>query len=521
VRAISPFVVFALVSTPPLALAQTITSAAKEGDAVAGVGNVTSINNVAVNGFGDWIVEVDTDNADTNTDAALLKNGALHLREGDALPAPAGASLDSFDSVNLNNNGDSGWNFFLDGTSGTGDDSGIYFNTALVLQEGTVSSSSDFSPGTTYIGFFEATIDNNDSDQILVVASVDDPAIPSSVDRALVILDIDGSGNLIAENVHAKEGDVLSGQTEGVNDFGTGPHQVAFNDAGDIMFFADVGTNTATDGTIYLHDTLLAQEGSASPVDGRNYELLSSRGLDLSNDNGHHVYKANLDGDTTDDEVIVRDGAVFRREGDTLPPIAPFLLTSFGTGSGPVQVDQSGHVLWYGDWDDPNLDVDTGLFLDDDLLVQEGVTMIDGLLVDTIASGQDAFEMSENGLYVIFEATLVGGINGAFLIELESPVAVEPLAATTAIVGVVPNPFVRGTEIRFYVERSGAVEISILDVAGRRVRAYGRASYGAGQHAVAWDGRDTAGRPVPAGVYFSRLRANGVSETRKLTFLGR
>ena len=56
--------------------------------------------------------------------------------------------------------------------------------------------------------------------------------------------------------------------------------------------------------------------------------------------------------------------------------------------------------------------------------------------------------------------------------------------------------------------------------ARRRVRQFDRSSYGTGGHAVAWDGRDAAGRPVPAGVYFSRLRANGVSETQKLTFLG-
>jgi hypothetical protein len=411
-----------LLAVPLAASAITITPALVEGDAVAGVGVVTRIDNLAVNNDGAWLVEADTDHANTDADQVLVRDGVLYLREMDPLAEPAGANLDSFDSINLNNNLDSGWNFFLDGTAGSNDDSGIYFNTTLVIQEGDISTSPDFSPGTPYIGFFDAKIDNNNSNQIFMVASIDDPAIPTSVDRALVVLDIDASGNLLAENVIAKEGDILSGQVDAVSDFGTGPHQSSFNDFGDVLFFADLDGASTTDGVVYLNDMLLAQEGSASPVGGRNYEFLSSRGMNLSN--ARYVFKANLDGDTSDDDLIIRDGAVFRREGDSLPAIGAFTFTSFGTGSGPVQVDNAGNVLWYGDWNDPDTDIDTGLFLNDQLIVQEGVTMIGGLLVDTISSGSDAFQMSKNGAWVIFEATLEGGINGAFLIDLQVPIPV-------------------------------------------------------------------------------------------------
>jgi flagellar hook assembly protein FlgD len=44
----------------------------------------------------------------------------------------------------------------------------------------------------------------------------------------------------------------------------------------------------------------------------------------------------------------------------------------------------------------------------------------------------------------------------------------------------------------------------VLDVGGRRV--WSRALPGtAGRHRVAWDGRDSGGARVPAGVYFARL----------------
>ncbi len=399
-----------------------------EGDMAGTVGVVTSIDNLAVNNAASWIVEVDTNNPDANTDGALVKDDAVHLREGQALAAPPNSSIDSFDSVNLSNTGHSGWNFFLAGTGGTNNDSGIFRNAALVIQESNFSTSPSFSPMTPYIGFFDSKI--NDSDQILVVASIDDPAIASTVDRALVRLEMAGN-TLLSETVLAKEGDLLAGQTETVADFGTGPHQSAFNNNGDALYFADLNGNTATDGAVYRNATLLAQEGAASPVMGRNYETLSSRGLDL-NGSGDYVFKANLDVDAADDEVIVKNGALFVREGGTLPAIAGFAFTGFGITSGPVQIDDQGNVLWFGDWNDPNTDKDTALFLNDQVVIGEG-ELVDGQVLDEISNGDDAFQICDNGRWILFEGTFVGGVSAAFLVDVMDktvPVAIADFAAT-------------------------------------------------------------------------------------------
>ena len=388
-----------------------------EGDPLAGVGNVTSILNLTINDSGDWIVEVDTDNANTDIDGALVKTGALYIQEGQALTAPAGASVDTFDTVNLSATGHSGWNFFLDGTTGTSDDSGIYFDDILVLQEGTLSTSPSFSAGTPYIGFFECKI--NSANQILVVASVDDPAIATTVDRALVVFQVDGLGSLLSETVFVKEGDQLAGQTDLVSTTGSGPHNFAYNELGDIMFVADLDGSTTTDGVVYLNNALLAQEGSPSPVAGRNWLTLSTSVRMSLNDNGDWVHTGTLDAPTTDDLVIIKNGALFRQEGEMLAAISPFALTSFGTG--PVEIDAAGNVLWFGDWDDPDTTKDTGLFLNDTLLVQEGVTMIGGVVIQSLVSFTDGFKLSPNGRYVIFEATLANGVNGAYMIDLEAP----------------------------------------------------------------------------------------------------
>ena len=397
-------------SDPALVPAQVVL----EGDAVAGVGAITSIDNLAVNGAGDWLIEADTNNADTNIDSVVLGWLGLEYQEGQLMVLPAGSSLDSFDALTLNDAGDTGWNLFLSGTTGTNDDTGIYRNGDLVLQEGTLSLAAGFSANTPYIGFFETKYNANE--QILVIASVDDPLIASTVDRALVIFQVDGTGALLSETIVAKEGDTLPGQLFPAADFGTGPHNIAFNDAGDVMFFVDTTDPvTAADGAIYLNSTVLAQEAQPSPVAGRNWLSLSSSPMDLSNNGQHTVFRGQLTIPTTDDQLVVLDGAKFVQEGDTLPDISPFLLTAFGTGA--VRVTDGGDVVWIGDWDDPVTTQDVGLFYNGQLLVQEGVTTVGALTVESIATVQDNFAVSADGRYILFEASLTGGLNGAFLLD--------------------------------------------------------------------------------------------------------
>ncbi|MBC7771760.1 MAG: hypothetical protein H7210_04630 [Pyrinomonadaceae bacterium] len=386
-----------------------------QGDLVDDFSAVTRIDNLAVNNAGHWIVEADTNNPDTTIDVVLIRNGLLHLREGRPLSLPPGASISSFDTVNLNAAGNSGWNIFLDGTTGGSDDSGIFFNANLVLQEGFISLSPSFSSATPYIGFFGAAI--NDSNQIAVMASVDDPALTSSVDRAIVILNYNAFNATFTETVLHKEGDILPGQTEPIADFGTGQHDMAFNNVGHVLFSADLTGDATRDGVIYVNSTLLAQEGSPSPVPGRNYASLTASGRAM-NDDGEHVFRATLSGDTASDQIIIRSDVRFMQEGDSLPAFAPFTLTGFG--SGPLAINDAEEVLWFGDWNDPDTTRDTGLFLNDQLLVQEGVTTINGLTVQSLAGVQDGYAMSPNGRFIIFEATLTDGFstfNGAFMID--------------------------------------------------------------------------------------------------------
>ena len=60
----------------------------------------------------------------------------------------------------------------------------------------------------------------------------------------------------------------------------------------------------------------------------------------------------------------------------------------------------------------------------------------------------------------------------------------------------------------------GAYTWSLTNVTGPA--AASTTSSMSGRYPIEWDGRDDQARPVARGVYFARLFANGVSETRKV-----
>lgn len=85
---------------------------------------------------------------------------------------------------------------------------------------------------------------------------------------------------------------------------------------------------------------------------------------------------------------------------------------------------------------------------------------------------------------------------------------------------ITPNPSRRAT-IHWTLPQAADVEIGIFDVAGRQVSSIQSGQMGAGTYSREWVGTDDSGREVNAGVYFARLKTNGVSQTLRTVFLGR
>jgi hypothetical protein len=72
-----------------------------------------------------------------------------------------------------------------------------------------------------------------------------------------------------------------------------------------------------------------------------------------------------------------------------------------------------------------------------------------------------------------------------------------------------PNPFRSTVAFRLGMGEAGPVRVSVHDASGRLVRTLARGALTAGTHALSWDGRNGAGRAMPAGLYLVSVEAGG------------
>lgn len=82
-----------------------------------------------------------------------------------------------------------------------------------------------------------------------------------------------------------------------------------------------------------------------------------------------------------------------------------------------------------------------------------------------------------------------------------------------------PNPFNPRTSISFTISDAAAVTIEIFDVAGRKITTLIDAYLESGEHRVEWDGTDASGAPAASGIYLYRMRADGMSQSRKMLLI--
>ena len=82
-----------------------------------------------------------------------------------------------------------------------------------------------------------------------------------------------------------------------------------------------------------------------------------------------------------------------------------------------------------------------------------------------------------------------------------------------------PNPALGSAGYSFDLPATSAVELSLYDLRGRRVRRLLASELGPGSHAGVWNGTGDDGQPVGAGVYWYRLTAGPHSAVRKLLLL--
>lgn len=218
---------------------------------------------------------------------------------------------------------------------------------------------------------------------------------------------------------------------------------------------------------------------------------------------------------------------VFAR-GNHAGPVAPPPAGDLpdGEGCGPVSIDAELAVVRMG-----NAGITRYLAVDarsiacasgDVVTILDGTATVafDGTRV-TIDRPDAEFRILGDGVSeVVCNGEVVPtGWDGRYLVRV-SATGVAPRAQRDGLgVRAYPNPFNPSVRITFATAWRGRVDARIYDAAGHFVATLESSVMPAGEHAMAWNGRDHAGRDVASGVYFLRVRAASADETLKLVLL--
>jgi len=83
-----------------------------------------------------------------------------------------------------------------------------------------------------------------------------------------------------------------------------------------------------------------------------------------------------------------------------------------------------------------------------------------------------------------------------------------------SLINICPNPTRGSISIRMAVPGTQMVEVGVYDVLGQLIWRNELKGSGGGIHSLDWDGRNSSGRPVSAGIYFVRISAGRIQQPR-------
>jgi len=122
------------------------------------------------------------------------------------------------------------------------------------------------------------------------------------------------------------------------------------------------------------------------------------------------------------------------------------------------------------------------------------------------------------GTITTYTYDAVGTKTGSVIIEIKGT-ASEKVSVIGGAKGFV-NPG-KGEKLSIYVKTTAAgnIKTSIFDGKGRLVREYNMSTDGAQATVVQWDGKDSAGRNVPSGIYLIHVVGPGVNITKRTVII--
>ncbi|MCX6835942.1 MAG: T9SS type A sorting domain-containing protein [candidate division Zixibacteria bacterium] len=151
-------------------------------------------------------------------------------------------------------------------------------------------------------------------------------------------------------------------------------------------------------------------------------------------------------------------------------------------------------------------------------------------LVLTAQSGTGLFEMAEPpepGSAAVVVTSVGARLHPAVLqgqVRVEEATVVQPeqpvaLPTCYALEQNYPNPFNPSTAISFQLPKQSELLLEIFNILGQRVSLLVQGTLSVGTYNMMWDGIFDDGKPAPSGIYFYRLKTEGVSLVRKMVLI--
>lgn len=138
-----------------------------------------------------------------------------------------------------------------------------------------------------------------------------------------------------------------------------------------------------------------------------------------------------------------------------------------------------------------------------------------------MTAGQPVSDMATAAGGAIFETAGFWRPHGASpVVSVDEPGGPKP---ALTLMPIAPNPTVRNATIRYVIPGSVgaglAASVRVFDIAGRLVRVLAAGPHTPGAHTVSWDGRNSAGARLGAGVFFVELAAGSNRSVRRVILL--
>ena len=415
--------------------AQARTAVIQEGNQVLGFGPINKVNKITVANNGLLATEILLDIPSKLMDGMILRDRFASLQEGSGIPDIPGATIKNWIDIGLNNNGDMVQMLNLNKTPlGMPDDSGLFWNLELLLQESNVVMDPARFDLAGWIYFKFKAAELNDSDDVAAYVDLQPPS-GGLGQPALIYLTTDGSGNKLTEKVLMVKGDPFPGNpATTITTISGTDGSIALNNNGDWLANAQnngpTGNGNGKQWAVIVNGEVVARDKDPAPFGTRTYEDLSSVEADI-NDLGEYVFNGKLNdlGSKASDAFIQKNDQPFVQEGETFPAIAPHTIEQFGSAA--LRIDNGGNVVWFAELRGPAANEDEAIFRNRDIVIHEGVTIVNGSLITALKKDNRALDLSTNGRFL-----------SAFVItnQIGDTVVMVDFGSVTKLPGCTGNP---------------------------------------------------------------------------------